>query len=71
MRARESQTVSEFAMERGFVKGGFTGVSGVFDYVPVSWRVNAYEVNDWDLNLSFSFSLFLKVSSFTSRRSLS
>lgn len=63
--------VSEFAMERGFVEGSLTGVSGVFYYVPVSWRVNAYEVNDWDLNLSFSFSLFLKANNFTSRRSLS
>ncbi len=50
-------------MERGFVEGGFTGVSGV--------KADPYEVNDWDLNLSFSFSLFLKVNNFTPRKSLS
>ena len=71
MRARKSQTVSEFAMERGFVEGGFTGVSGAFDYVPVSWKADPYEVNDWDLNLSFSFSLFFKTNNFTPRKSLS
>lgn len=63
MRARKSQTVSEFAMERGFVEGGFTGVSGV--------KADPYEVNDWDLNLSFSFSLFFKTNNFTPRKSLS
>ena len=71
MGARKLQTVSEFAMERGFVEGGFTGVSGVCDYVPVSWKADPYEVNDWDLNLSLSFSLFLKANNLSSRRSLS
>jgi hypothetical protein len=55
----------------GFVKQGFSGLSGVCEYVTVSWRGDPYEVNDRGLNLSLSFSLFLETNNFSSRKCVS